>query len=289
MSVGIGDLKTLFDVGYNFYFTLDEVQGSTAQYQATKSDIDQWAAFLKDVEGTLALPQADEVRQKIQRDVDSCYAMLDAVRGMISKSFLENTQKLLGSIPPRPGYTSDNAIIIIDALGKRLTWPTAVCKPWEQFSTSLQNHFKDKCGESFVRRGDYHSYCDDGRTEINLDEWESTVECGMTLEMTMVVQEDTTAGWLECSWCAKLFKITEYDQDPRLLEFPYYGEEREMIRRSSRGELAHFIRIDVLVPEPYKFDVPSEFTMGKVMGFLQATESNNSLESFFALARGSAP
>ncbi|KAI0050251.1 hypothetical protein FA95DRAFT_1676944 [Auriscalpium vulgare] len=75
-SVGIGDIETLFKIGYIFYVAIDEVQGSTAQYQATKADIDQWSSFLKD---------AVEARQKIQRDVDLCCAMPDTVRNMTSK------------------------------------------------------------------------------------------------------------------------------------------------------------------------------------------------------------
>ncbi|KAI0050242.1 hypothetical protein FA95DRAFT_1570745 [Auriscalpium vulgare] len=121
----------------------------------------------------------------------------------ICLSSFRSTWKLLDSIPPHLGYTSENALVIIDGLGKQLTWPMGVCKPWT----------------------------------VRADEWETVVVCGMTLEMIMVLRQgvekdrktcprcgghpnlmaQTIAGWLECARCEKLFKVTQHSASLNIL------------------------------------------------------------------------
>ncbi|KAI0050248.1 hypothetical protein FA95DRAFT_666243 [Auriscalpium vulgare] len=154
------------------------------------------------------------------------------------RAFLVDTQRVLGSISPRPGYTSDNAVTIVDALGKHLTWPMAVCKPWKQFQASLEHHFKGKFGEEFVMQGNYGLYSDNGKALIRMSDWDTTVTCGMTIEMSMVVRHEEKdkydcpfcghwadfvreVPWFDCPRCEKQFKVTYFEDRAA------YPEDRE--------------------------------------------------------------
>ncbi|KAI0043486.1 hypothetical protein FA95DRAFT_375942 [Auriscalpium vulgare] len=136
---------------------------------------------------------------------------------------VDEMSRALRETPPCIGYTSANAVTLIDGLGKTLTLPLELCYSWQKLHSTLMVHFSDKAGRRIVEQGSYDIFRDDGKTKIFPFEWKAAVVAGMTVEMSMIVRtwmnsaccprcrcvgtgSPLTNGWLE--WCAQQFEHT---------------------------------------------------------------------------------
>ncbi|KDQ57517.1 hypothetical protein JAAARDRAFT_35229 [Jaapia argillacea MUCL 33604] len=98
---------------------------------------------------------------------------------------LDEIHTTIRQLPAFVGYTLDNAVQVVDLLGKTITLPMQFCATRELFHAHMQLYFKDRAGRRFIEVNSYEVLCGDGR-EVYRHNWDMTVKSGVTLELGII-------------------------------------------------------------------------------------------------------
>ena len=109
--------------------------------------------------------------------------------------------------PPKSvGHDLENALILIDALGSRITLPMQFCFSEQvrllhttfdhtlmynvqEFHITLTRLFNGKIGQDHIERGDYSISTEDGKSVATPDNWGAVVEKGRVIVMSVIVKK----------------------------------------------------------------------------------------------------
>ncbi|OBZ78345.1 hypothetical protein A0H81_02462 [Grifola frondosa] len=120
------------------------------------------------------------------------------------------------------GYTQDNAIELLDVLGRKLVLPMELCFTWEQFDATLKVYFTNRAGQRFVDRGQYE-VSRRGEKDVIDPSGGRTLSASDRMRGNEVRQcprchHDNTAlavdagEWVECRYCGGRYQISEVEQ-----------------------------------------------------------------------------
>jgi len=87
-----------------------------------------------------------------------------------------------------------NHIIVVDHLGRNIPIPTGFCSTWKDFNNIINGYCKNRAGSGFIERGDYRLIRSEDSQVISRSRFASTVVSGTTLEMSIVVRQESASG-----------------------------------------------------------------------------------------------
>ncbi|KDR66042.1 hypothetical protein GALMADRAFT_259871 [Galerina marginata CBS 339.88] len=91
--------------------------------------------------------------------------------------------------PTGIGYDIGNALMLIDALGERITLPMQFCSSRKEFHQTLIRLFKGKIGQNHVERYDYSISTEDGKVMLASNNWGAVVKKGTVIIMNMILRK----------------------------------------------------------------------------------------------------
>ncbi|KZV65388.1 hypothetical protein PENSPDRAFT_756574 [Peniophora sp. CONT] len=112
---------------------------------------------------------------------------------------------LRSSMPMYPGFNCENAILLVDLLGEKITVPYQLCLSPEMFHGFLDMLYSGNQPEArrFVRARLYELYAAKTSQLISPDNWSCCIQPGACLEMTIVLVKTHQAPGMatECPFC----------------------------------------------------------------------------------------
>ncbi|KAJ2929905.1 hypothetical protein H1R20_g7191, partial [Candolleomyces eurysporus] len=131
-----------------------------------------------------------DVVKELQLGIDSRWITL-IVQRIIAKEMMHQLQRLQLQLPPRVGYSNENALIITDALGETLTIPWSLVSSYKDLHENLVRHFRSKIGEEWVGEERYCVARTNGGTLVDSETWSDFMETGEGLTMIMLLDKFT--------------------------------------------------------------------------------------------------
>ncbi|KAJ3537652.1 hypothetical protein NMY22_g5505 [Coprinellus aureogranulatus] len=152
----------------------------------------------------------------------------------------------LAEMSPSVGYTRENGVVFIDALGAKLVLPPSVVATYSDVHEVMVKHFRGKFGEVRVAKQGYCLASEQDGTVVRPEDWDpyKMVEKGEVLVMNMLIErawvesvKDTCprcgrtklgtyqdGGWLVCRRCNTRFT---YSPAPdRVDQYPPYDDNK---------------------------------------------------------------
>ncbi|PPQ93421.1 hypothetical protein CVT25_004493 [Psilocybe cyanescens] len=147
------------------------------------------------------------------------------------------------------GYGLENALVLINAFGERITLSMEFCWSQTKLHETLIGLYNGKIGQDYVARLDYSISTEDGLQVATSSNWGTVVEQGKVIIMSMIVkrialkrighQKETCPrcyrtkvgvmrdnGWLKCrrcerrfGWNEKTYSLVPPSQDPSITDF----------------------------------------------------------------------
>ncbi|KAF8586183.1 hypothetical protein K439DRAFT_1631944, partial [Ramaria rubella] len=140
---------------------------------------------------------------------------------------IKDMQTYLQHGPRSLRHVQEDKLIVTDHLGQKIPIPILFCSTWECFHYILQGYCKDRIGNRYVDRGDYHILSAEGSL-IPRREFASSVKAGVVVEMSIIIRMRRTQregknvcprcrcantngipnqGWFECRKCSGKFQV----------------------------------------------------------------------------------
>ncbi|KAF9472538.1 hypothetical protein BDN70DRAFT_886891 [Pholiota conissans] len=92
--------------------------------------------------------------------------------------------------PPRSvGHDLENGLILIDALGSRITLPMQFCFSEQELHITLTRLFNGKIGQDHIQRYDYSILTEDGKSIAMPHNWGAIVKKGRVIVMSVIVKK----------------------------------------------------------------------------------------------------
>jgi len=195
----------------------------------------------------------------------------------------DQVRSMQRQIPASVGYTRENGVELIDALGERTIFPMEFCRTSEKFGAFLRALFLDRPGQQRVERGDYDLTRDEDKQVIRAEEWNTLITPGMVLRMSMILRnansahskeecptchkpnsvEGARSGWVECWYCSTQYLVSEMTAQNRADEIvsPASRELEEAVANDGVDEVQFFRNIHLVLHQLSSapvFDFPFE-------------------------------
>ncbi|KAF9471229.1 hypothetical protein BDN70DRAFT_888376 [Pholiota conissans] len=212
-SGSIGNIVIAISIVQSIYTTLSDSAGSSFEYTCLINELRSFEDALRRIDSVLqTTPMSRSLRQDIDAETAHCLKLLRKFSGRIKASEVERFRRKLSDCersirlflggrdlaliyaiqrqPPRSvGHDLKNALILIDALGSRITLPMQLCFSEQDLHMTLIQLFNGKIGQDHIQRHNYSISTEDGKSIAMPDNWGAVVKKGRVIVMSVIVKK----------------------------------------------------------------------------------------------------